>query len=691
MSNDYELVDNEKIILNYMLNKQNNKKTISSLNTNNAYSTKEEIPLFLFEFYIFDLILPKEVLLLLHNPILTFRLLDYPSQTIIGIKDQENNRVKFNTGKSCFFQMEIEHFKIALRDEPLYIMLLDSSEGELKLLASSKVNISLFAFDHFCQYNVGSVPLARRNILKLYDNMYNSICEFDISLLIRREYFKYNIQNRNTFNNKNVDTNNVCNKYQNNDNNEYNISMNKSIIPNQHSLKKSCDIAVSNKNLNKDKSIIINHKIESNNSSKLNNVYTCNKPIYINKCNNINNNTNYIPTNKNTNKDSKTQSLIDPYTKTYAFDLKNYIEHSNSNPQPLYYHNSKKSLNKYSNYYCKNNDNTNDKYLNKLYKSDSSCNNYNTEYQNSTNYNTTKYNKKYQSNFTQTYKIRNIYDKEVSEYSIKSNNDLKTITNSSLKKDVEYANYKSNELKKELTKNSKQSFNTKFETINNKQLIKEYKKENYITNNSNNNNNNNNNNNYSRKSYSIKNLIDKNNELINEAVESLTIKPYCLNPNKSLSKTSINKISNKIQNKQMNESSIILNSNNINNKLYSNKNIQQIIDNSKINESIYDNINKIDKNEINNSKNYSLIKSKSINSNSNISNEKSISEESNLKKSKNNYFREASINNENKISNDDIILSDSNLSKINYNQSDRINSFFPDEDIIEESIIEEQL
>jgi len=147
-------------------------------------------PMFLYEFFVFELYIPKPVLHSINTPVLAFRLLDFPTQTIEGVKNKEKSSISFNQGKSCFFEMEINRLKTYLIEEPLYIMLMDTNNGNMRVLGSSRVNISVFNYDQFLDYK-GDSPLPRRNILKLFDNSGNTVGEFDMTLLIKKEIFKY--------------------------------------------------------------------------------------------------------------------------------------------------------------------------------------------------------------------------------------------------------------------------------------------------------------------------------------------------------------------------------------------------------------------------------------------------------------------------------------------------------------------
>lgn len=147
-------------------------------------------PVFLYEFFVFELYLPREILRTIRQPVLAFRLMDFPTLTLEGNALYPQGVVRFNQGKSSYFEMEISDLKENLMNYPMYIMFLDMNHGDMKIIGSSRLNISLFAYDNFLQFN-GNPPKPRRNILKLFDNALEKVADFEMSLLIRREYYKY--------------------------------------------------------------------------------------------------------------------------------------------------------------------------------------------------------------------------------------------------------------------------------------------------------------------------------------------------------------------------------------------------------------------------------------------------------------------------------------------------------------------
>jgi hypothetical protein len=164
-----------------MLNKERSKAIPNQLHNK---------PIFLFEFFVFDLYMPRRVLEKIRQPYLFFRLLDFPSLQLQGTKNVVDEKIEFNQGKSSYFEMEVHELKDDLQKQPMYIMFADLNFGDVRMIGSSRLNISMFAYDSFLQYQ-GSAPKPRRNILKLFDNTQRQVAEFDMSLLIRREYYKY--------------------------------------------------------------------------------------------------------------------------------------------------------------------------------------------------------------------------------------------------------------------------------------------------------------------------------------------------------------------------------------------------------------------------------------------------------------------------------------------------------------------
>ena len=179
--------ENDNLILNNLLKDVTNAQ---NQDRETEIKFKESTQIFLYEFFVFELYTPREIFKTIRNPILAFRLLDFPTLSIEGDINREKEMITFNQGKSSFFEMELEILKDYLINEPLYVMFIDLFKGDMKILGSSRVNISIFNNDQFLNYEE-IPPKPRRNLLKLFDKEQVVVAEFDISLLIKREYFKY--------------------------------------------------------------------------------------------------------------------------------------------------------------------------------------------------------------------------------------------------------------------------------------------------------------------------------------------------------------------------------------------------------------------------------------------------------------------------------------------------------------------
>ena len=181
--------DNKQYLsmVNYLIS-QLNKAKISNFPVKNQSNA---LPIFLYEFFVFELYLPRELLKLIRQPILAFRLLDFPSLTLEGNLNIRRQSIIFNQGKSSFFEMNLSELKENLVNQPMYVMFLDLNHGNIKVIGNCRLNISLFAYDSFLNYGKGPIPEPRRNILQLFDNTMEKIGEFEMSLIIRREYYKF--------------------------------------------------------------------------------------------------------------------------------------------------------------------------------------------------------------------------------------------------------------------------------------------------------------------------------------------------------------------------------------------------------------------------------------------------------------------------------------------------------------------
>ena len=181
--------ENEEYLsmVNYLISQLNKAKV-------NAFPVKNQstsLPIFLYEFFVFELYLPSELLKFIKQPILAFRLLDFPSLTLEGSLNYQRQSIIFNQGKSSYFEMDLLDLKDNLLNQRMYIMFLDLNHGNIKVIGNCRLNVSLFTYDSFLNYGKGPIPEPRRNILQLFDNTMEKIGEFEMTLLIRREYYKF--------------------------------------------------------------------------------------------------------------------------------------------------------------------------------------------------------------------------------------------------------------------------------------------------------------------------------------------------------------------------------------------------------------------------------------------------------------------------------------------------------------------
>ena len=322
---------------------------ISSLNKAKSATIPNQLhnkPIFLYEFFVFELYLPRELIRKIKQPLLAFRLLDFPTLTIQGNIAYGKESIVFNQGKSSYFEMEVSELRESLVNQPMYIMFVDLNHGDTKVIASSRLNISIFSYDSFLQYS-GDTPKPRRNILKLFDNALQKVAEFEMSLLIRREYYKYEI-NSFPLNQEKIFVNNnhLDNKYATSNSNEHRFNeetMKKGTYDRPYSndlrMKSTDDIMKSdhirmnveektkkefNENLQK-----VDSQTQSNFGPNIENQNTMNT----NYQTNINNQYNLKQSNFPTSDFS--------VGGTYQPSLKELLNSNERNPPPLYFHNKK--------------------------------------------------------------------------------------------------------------------------------------------------------------------------------------------------------------------------------------------------------------------------------------------------------------------------------------------------------------
>ena len=188
MNNNQQQNEEYISMINYLISNLNKAK----INPQSVQQNKASMPVFLFEFFVFELYLPRDIIRTVRQPIIACRLLDFATLTLEGRVNLEQETIIFNQGKSSFFEMDLGQLKNSLISQSMYIMFLDINHGNLKIIGSCRLNISVFAYDSFLNFDRNSkYPDPRRNILQLFDNSTAKIGEFEISLLIRREYYKF--------------------------------------------------------------------------------------------------------------------------------------------------------------------------------------------------------------------------------------------------------------------------------------------------------------------------------------------------------------------------------------------------------------------------------------------------------------------------------------------------------------------
>ena len=188
MNNNQQQNEEYISMINYLISNLNKAK----ISPQSIQQKKASMPVFLFEFFVFELYLPRDIIRLVKQPIIACRLLDFPTLTLEGRVNLEQETIIFNQGKSSFFEMDLGELKNSLINQSMYIMFLDLNHGNMKIIGSCRLNISVFAYDSFLNFDKNSkYPDPRRNILQLFDNSTTKIGEFEISLLIRREYYKF--------------------------------------------------------------------------------------------------------------------------------------------------------------------------------------------------------------------------------------------------------------------------------------------------------------------------------------------------------------------------------------------------------------------------------------------------------------------------------------------------------------------
>jgi len=77
--------------------------------------------------------------------------------------------VAFAKGKTTSFKMHSEDLRAALLTKPFYVMFIDSSPGDVQMLASSNVNVNVLGQKYeFFERETANINI-RRNYLYLFD------------------------------------------------------------------------------------------------------------------------------------------------------------------------------------------------------------------------------------------------------------------------------------------------------------------------------------------------------------------------------------------------------------------------------------------------------------------------------------------------------------------------------------------
>ena len=96
---------------------------------------------FKFQFFVHQLALTKDFFNVA-RPAVAIRFLDFPTLILHG-ELMQDGRLSFGKGKSTSFKMHSEDLRAALLTKPFYVMFIDASSGNVQMLASSNINISV--------------------------------------------------------------------------------------------------------------------------------------------------------------------------------------------------------------------------------------------------------------------------------------------------------------------------------------------------------------------------------------------------------------------------------------------------------------------------------------------------------------------------------------------------------------------
>ena len=117
----------------------------------------------------------------MHRPAVAIRFLDFPTLIIHG-ELTKDGRLAFGNGKSTSFKMHSEDLRAGLLTKPFYVMFIDASSGNVQMLASSNVNVSVLGQKYeFFERETVNVNL-RRNYVYLFDQTQREAVKMDVSL-----------------------------------------------------------------------------------------------------------------------------------------------------------------------------------------------------------------------------------------------------------------------------------------------------------------------------------------------------------------------------------------------------------------------------------------------------------------------------------------------------------------------------
>lgn len=98
---------------------------------------------FKFQFFVHQVTLTKDFFNI-EQPAIAIRFLDFPTLVIHG-EVNSNGLLQFSKGKSTSFKMNSDTLRAALASKPFYVMFIDANTSNIKMLASSNVNLSVLA------------------------------------------------------------------------------------------------------------------------------------------------------------------------------------------------------------------------------------------------------------------------------------------------------------------------------------------------------------------------------------------------------------------------------------------------------------------------------------------------------------------------------------------------------------------